>query len=102
MAQTPRVTAAPPVVETKVVAATASSLAIGLAIALLNGAQSNTPLLGGLPLWLQYLLLVAVPPVLAFLVGYAAPHTPRPDLVPAPAPLAPVPPDGDEQPEPGR
>lgn len=66
-------------VETKVKAATGAALAIGVVIAFLNWTEANSQLLGALPSWLQAALAMAVPPLLTFLSGWQAAHTPRPD-----------------------
>lgn len=62
--------APPDVVEAKVWASTLVTLAASVGVALLNAVQDNPALLGGLPEWVQFVVLAAVPPVLAFLAGY--------------------------------
>ena len=64
-------------IETKVKASTTATFLVGLALAVLNGVQEDTSLLGPLPAWLQAPILAVVPPALAFLAGYQARHTPR-------------------------
>lgn len=66
-------------VETKVKASTGSALLVGLAIALLNWTEGDSQLLGSLPAWAQALVTVVIPPVLVFLSGWKASHSPRPD-----------------------
>jgi hypothetical protein len=66
-------------VETKVKAATSAAAAVGVAIALLNGTVGNSQLLGMLPAWAQVVVVVVVPPVVTFLSGWQARHTPRSD-----------------------
>lgn len=65
-------------VETKVTIATFASLAAGVLLAVLTAVQSDPTVIGGLPDTVQFLIIAALPPVLTFLGGYAAPHTPRP------------------------
>lgn len=64
-------------VEKKVSAATIASLAAALAITLLNATVGNADLMGSTPAWLQHLATLIVPPLVTFLGGYAARHTPR-------------------------
>jgi hypothetical protein len=64
-------------IEAKVVASTAASAAAGIVLAVLNDVQADHSLLGSTPAWAQALILVAVPPLAAFLAGYQARHTPR-------------------------
>ena len=66
-------------VETKVKAATSAALLVGLAIALLNWAVGNSQLLGTLPPWIQALVSLVVPPIVTFLSGWQASHSPRLD-----------------------
>lgn len=67
-------------VEAKVTAATAGSLAVAIAVAVLNGLADGPGLLGSLPMWAQTMILLLVPPLHTWLAGYSAPHTERPDL----------------------
>lgn len=64
-------------VEKKVSAATLGSLAAAVAITLLNATIGDTELLGSAPAWLQHLATLIVPPLVTFLSGYNARHTPR-------------------------
>lgn len=64
-------------IEAKVIASTAASSAAGIGIAVLNDVEADHSLLGATPAWLQALALVVVPPVVTFLAGYQAKHTPR-------------------------
>lgn len=64
-------------IEAKVAAATAASAAVGIVGAVLNDVENDHALLGGLPLWLQTIILVAVPPLASFAAGYQAKHTSR-------------------------
>lgn len=64
-------------VEKKVTVATIAAFVVGVLIAILNAVQANPDLLGGLPTWLQSLLLVLIPTLATFGGGYLAPHTPR-------------------------
>lgn len=65
-------------IETKVTSATLTSLAAGVALAVLTAVQGDPTVIAGLPDWVQFVTIAALPPILAFLGGYAAPHTHRP------------------------
>lgn len=67
-------------VEKKVSWATLGSFGIGVGITLLNNLQADAELLGSTPSWLQSVITLFAPPLVVFLSGYKAPHTPRPDL----------------------
>lgn len=69
-----------PKVESKVTVATFASLVAGVLLAVLTAVQSDPTVIGGLPDTVQFLLIAALPPVLTFLGGYAAPHTNRPEV----------------------
>lgn len=72
-------------VETKVKAATGGAFLVGLVVALLNWEVGDSQLMGSLPAWVQTLVTLAVPPLITFLSGWQARHTPRPDMgVPTP------------------
>lgn len=64
-------------VEKKVKWATYLALLAGLGVALLNQVVADAALMGSLPPWAQFVISLAVPPLLAFLGGYQAEHTPR-------------------------
>lgn len=64
-------------VEAKVTAATIAAVAVGVVITVLNAAVADDQLLGALPPWLQGILTVVVPPLVTFLAGWKARHTPR-------------------------
>ncbi|MEU7431098.1 holin [Streptomyces sioyaensis] len=64
-------------VEKKVSAATLGSLTAAVAITVLNATVGDTALLGSAPPWLQDLATLIVPPLITFLSGYNARHTPR-------------------------
>jgi len=68
------------IVETKVVASTLASAGVGTAIAVLNDVQAHSELLGSIPAPIQVVVLVLIPTATAFLAGWRAKHTPRPDL----------------------
>lgn len=88
-------------VEIKVAAAAAGGGLIGVVLAVLSvaGDPTNAALLGDLPPWVRFLLLVLGPAVVPGVAAYLAPHTPRPVDVPAElAAVNPVPPSfGDDQ-----
>lgn len=65
-------------IETKVTVATVGGLIAGVALAVLTAVQGDPTVIAGLPDWVQFVFIAALPPVLAFLGGYAAPHTHRP------------------------
>jgi hypothetical protein len=65
-------------VESKVKAATSAAFLVGFAIALLNWAVGDTQLMGAMPAWAQTLIALVVPPLVTFLSGWQAQHTPRP------------------------
>lgn len=58
------------IVELKVVVAALFALFCSIAVAVLNGVQEKPDLLGGLPPWLQSLILLSVPPLVTFFSGY--------------------------------
>lgn len=66
-------------VETKVKAATGAALLVGAAIAVLNWAVGDSQLMGSLPAWAQAAASTLGPPLVTFLSGWQARHTPRPD-----------------------
>jgi hypothetical protein len=68
------------IVEAKVIASTAAAAACGAGVAVLNDIEADHTMLGSTPAWLQALVLVVAPPIVTYLAGYQAKHTPRPDL----------------------
>lgn len=73
----------PPKVETKVWWATAGAYLAGVAaLAVVNAvtANDNELLIAALPDALEAFILPSVPAVVSFIAGWAAKHTPRPDL----------------------
>ena len=56
----------------KMVAATATSLILGVVVAVLNALQERPDLLGSLPPLLQFVLLAAIPSVVTGLAAYQA------------------------------
>lgn len=64
-------------VEKKVTAATLTAGGVGVILAILTWVQDNPGLLSGLPNWLEGLLYVILTPVMVYVAGYSAPHTPR-------------------------
>lgn len=67
-------------VEAKVVAGTAAAAGAGIGVAVLNDVQTDSSMLGSTPAWLQAMILLFAPPLVTFLAGYQARHTPRPPL----------------------
>lgn len=61
--------------EVKVTGATVGAFVAGVAVALLNALVANSEIMGSFPGWIQFVLLAVVPPVVAFLSGYATPST---------------------------
>jgi hypothetical protein len=60
-------------IEVKVIAATGATLLASVAFAVLDALAHHTEILDALPEWLRFVVLAAIPPVLAFLAGYAVP-----------------------------
>lgn len=56
----------------KMVASTAVTTVVGIVIALLNGLQANSAMLGDLPPWAQFVILLAIPPLLTGFSAYKA------------------------------
>lgn len=80
MTKTPRVHK----VETKVTVSALLSLVAGVLLAVLTAVQGEPAVLSPLPDIVQFVVIAALPPILAFPGGYAAPHTDRPVIeVPA-------------------
>ena len=65
--------------ELKVLAMTGVVAVASAAGAVLNSVQADSSLLGGMPTWLQSLLIVVAPTGGAYLVGWSTKHTPRND-----------------------
>jgi hypothetical protein len=59
--------------EVKVLASAVVSAGAGALIAILNVAAADSELLGGLPPWLQFVIITLVPGVVAWLGGYVTP-----------------------------
>jgi len=57
-------------VEAKLTVASLVTLAASIGAALLNALQGDSALLGSLPPWAQFVLIAAIPPLLAFTSGY--------------------------------
>jgi hypothetical protein len=64
-------------VETKVKASSLASAAVGVVVALLNDVENDHALLGPVPAPLQVLILIFLPPLVSFLAGWSAKHSPR-------------------------
>lgn len=60
-------------VEIKVIAATAATLTVSIAFAVLDAIAHNPAVLDGFPVWSRFVIVAAIPPVLTFLAGYATP-----------------------------
>lgn len=56
----------------KMIYGTIASAVVGVVLAFLNGVQSNPDLLGGLPPFLQAILIAVVPTVVTALATYSA------------------------------
>jgi hypothetical protein len=61
--------------EVKVKGASVGALVAGAVIAVFNAVTTNSSVLGGLPSWLQFLILTLAPTVVAWLGGYVTPST---------------------------
>jgi hypothetical protein len=59
--------------EVKVSASTGGALVASLVLAILNATVANSSVLGGLPAWLQFILLAVAPTLVTWLSGYATP-----------------------------
>jgi hypothetical protein len=68
------------IVELKAIAATCVALGLGAVAAVLNGLDAHSTLLGAVPSWAQGMVITGAPALAVALGGYAARHTPRPDL----------------------
>lgn len=66
-----------PKVESKVKWSAVAAFVAGVVVAILNAVQDNPDLLGSMPTWAQTVIIALAPALLAFLGGYAAPHTAR-------------------------
>ena len=64
-------------VEAKVKAATSAAFIVALVIAVLNAVVADDSLLKSLPVWLQPIIIAAAPPLVTFLSGWSAQHSPR-------------------------
>ncbi len=64
-------------IEAKVVASTAATFAVSVAVSVLNAVQDNHALLGSTPGPLQTVILIVIPTAVTFLGGYYAKHTTR-------------------------
>lgn len=64
-------------VERKVAASTGAATLLALVITILNAVVADSALLGGLPPAVQSLITLFAPPLVVFLAGYQARHTPR-------------------------
>lgn len=68
------------VIEAKVKASTVGAYLLSLAgLAIVNAVTDDASLLGPLPDWLETVVVPLLPAAAAFLAGYQAHHTPRPD-----------------------
>lgn len=63
------------VVEIKVTGATVMSTVVSIVVAVLNYIQDTPAILGSSPLWLQTILLIAIPPLITFIGGYMTPSS---------------------------
>lgn len=66
-------------IEKKTLVGSLTVLGVAAAIAVLNALQ-DSPMLGGLPAWAQFLIVTLGPPLLTFLTQYQTAHTPRNDM----------------------
>lgn len=67
-------------IEFKVIASTIATLVVSTVVSALNAVQTDAHVLGGLPVVLQVVVLALIPPLVTFLAGYNARHTPRSHL----------------------
>lgn len=66
-------------IERKVTAATIAATIVGILVTVLNAAEADASLLGGLPAWVQHAVTLIAPPLATFWAGWRARHTPRTD-----------------------
>lgn len=66
-------------IETKVTTATLVSLVASILLAALTFVGGDASVLANVPPVVAGLILAVIPPLSAFLGGFVAPHTPRPD-----------------------
>lgn len=72
---------APRPIERKVTAATVGAYLLAVAgLGIVNAITDDASLLGPLPDWLEPFIVALVPSFGAFMAGFKAQHTPRPDL----------------------
>lgn len=64
-------------VEAKVKSAALASLLASLLLAFLNATVGHSEILGGLPSWLQFVLITFGPSIATSVAGYQARHTAR-------------------------
>ncbi len=77
-------TSASPMLERKVKAAAAGSYLGSVALlAVLQAVNSDLSLIDFLPDWAETILVPLVPAAITTVAGWAAKHTPRPDLPPS-------------------
>lgn len=62
-------------VEVKVTSATVGSLVASIGLAILNATVADSSVLGGLPGWLQWIIIVIAPTLITYLSGYAQPSS---------------------------
>jgi len=70
-------------VEAKVKAAALGALLASVVAAIINALLNGSPIPHNAHEWGQFLVTVALPPVVAFMRGYAAPHQSTPPVPPA-------------------
>jgi hypothetical protein len=68
------------VTELKVKTMTLAVAGTSCVIALLNEVAADNSLLGNLPAYVQVPVVVLIPTVVSYIVGWNTKHTPRPDL----------------------
>jgi predicted component of type VI protein secretion system len=69
-------------IEAKVQASAWAALLVGALVGILNQVAGDNQLLGSLPPLAQTVITVGVPPLVVFLSGWVAKHTPRPPAPP--------------------
>ena len=67
-------------VEKKVKAATGGAFLVSAAIAVLNSLVGDSQLLGTLPALAQSAIILFAPPLVTFISGWKAAHTPRTEI----------------------
>lgn len=61
--------------EVKVTTSAIGTLGASLVLAIFNGVAADSSVLGDLPAWAQFIIILILPPLITFFSGYATPST---------------------------